>query len=142
MLACIERFFTELRKGEPNGLKRLDYAPEKVYNMLIRRVNDPTYFCHVLMDGDEVVGGMSGGIMSPFYTTDRIAYDEILYLKPERTHATLVIRLVKTYLKWAKDSGAIEVRLCNSTGQNFEGFSKLCNRLGMTQFEIGFMMRN
>lgn len=143
MIELTAQFLSEDRgsEGYVNHFKALDFNPKKLQDALNRGLNNPHFFCSLITEDEEIVGGLCATIGAPFYSSDLIAYDEIFYIRPDFTNLKAVFRLVGRYVNWARDTGAVECRLCSSTGFNQHGFTILCKRLGFSQFEIGFMRK-
>ena len=143
IITLIEDFLQEDRGdvSYENHYKSIDFDKQKVYSTLINRHNDPDFFCHVVLCDQEIVGGFCAYIAQPFFTTDRIAYDQLLYITPTFVNVRAVIRLIQKYVEWASQRNVVECRLCSSTGYNQEAFTKLCKYTGFKSFEIGFVRR-
>jgi hypothetical protein len=90
---------------------------------------------------ENIVGGLCAELSTPVYSSDLIAYDQILYTVPDFNNVKALIALIKSYVKWAENIGAVEARLCSTTGYKQDGFTKLCNRFGFEQFGIDFARR-
>lgn len=143
MIERVEDFLNENRgvEGYENHYKHIDFDKQKVYNTLESRINDPDFFASLIFCDEEIVGGLCAYIASPFYSSDRIAYDQIFYITPTFLSVKAVIRLLQTYTKWAQQRNAVECRMCSSTGFKQEAFTKLCQLNGFKQFEVGFARR-
>jgi hypothetical protein len=128
-------------KEYTNHYKDVDFDRQKVHNTFIHRINDPDFFCNLIFADEDIVGGLCAYVAEPFFSSDRIAYDQLLYITPTFHNVKAVIRLFKSYIEWAERRNTIECRMCSSTGYNQEGFTKLCQRMGFTQFEVGFARR-
>ena len=116
-----------------NNYAGLDIDSEKLYNTLVRRENDPSFHPDIVLHDGEIVGALCAEIGAPFYAKTRIAYDHILYIFPDFQHPKLIFRLINRYRDWAKGQGADKIILSSSTGHNFDGFTKLCQRMGFEQ---------
>lgn len=140
-IISVEKFLTEDRtqNGYENHYKKLDIDKQKMYNLLYSKLSDPDFFCMLVFEDSEIVGGLCAYIAQPIFSSDRIAYDQLFYMQPDFKNLKAVVRLLSKYVEWAKERGAIECRMCSSTGYNQQGFTKLCNRYGFKQFEIGFV---
>lgn len=139
----IENFLTEDRGKENyvNHYKAIDFDRQKMHNILNRRHNDIDFFCNLIFADEEIVGGLCAFVAEPIYSSDRIAYDQLVYVTPTFRNVKAVIRLLQTYIEWAQRRSVVECRLTSSTGFNQQGFTKLCQRMGFTQFEVGFVRR-
>ncbi len=90
------------------------------------------YKCFVAED-DGIVFGMIAGYLTGVFFSPKylLAHDMVLYVQPEfRGHGTVVVRLIKSFEKWAKASGAFRVLLGITVGINDEQAEGLYARLG------------
>jgi len=143
ILDHIHNFLVEDRgqEGYENHYKNIDFDRSKVYNTLINRVNDIDFFCNLIFLDQDIVGGLCAYVAEPFFSSERIAYDQIFYVTPTFANVPAVIRLLRTYVEWAEQRNVVECRMCSSTGYNQEAFTKLCQLNGFTKFEVGFARR-
>jgi hypothetical protein len=139
----IQQFLTEDRGEESytNHYKNFHFDVKKTERMLKRGLYNSKFFCHLIIKDEEIVGGLCANIGELSCFSDAVAYDELLYIVPEFKNLKALFKLIEEYCFWAQECGAIEARLCSSTGFNQEGFTKLCNKLNFHQFEIGFARR-
>jgi hypothetical protein len=142
MIAMVQASLIENRsQAFDHHYKGLDFDAEKVYKVLDRNVHNKDFFCLLLVQSEEIVGGLAAEIAEPMFSSSRIAFDHFLYIHPDHTNLRAVVRMIKNYICWAEDNNAAECRLCSSIGYNHEGFTKLCKYLKFNQFEIGFARR-
>lgn len=128
-------------EAHPNYYKDIDIDKEKLYKIVSSRLNDPLFFACVIISDNEIVGGMCAEIAAPIFSSDLIAFDQIIYTLPRYNVVKAILKLILHYHQWAKDRGAVEARLCTASGYKAEKFAKLAERCGFTQFEVGFSRR-
>lgn len=87
-----------------------------------------------------LLGGMAAHLYSPWYTDRLVSCDVVLYLAPERRGGLAAKRLIKTYIRWARDNGAEEVLIGNQTGIESERTLGLYERCGFTR--VGYNLRH
>lgn len=141
ILLCLERFLHDQRTQQSytNHYNKFDFNTEKVYNMLMKRVDDPKFFLDIIEEpGPQIRGGLCGEIMPLIFSDELIAYDHILYIDPGFKNNKALLRMILRYKTWAKDEGAVAWRLCSTTGFKQEQFAKLCQKLKMKQIGIDF----
>ena len=73
-------------------------------------------------------GWMMCACVEQWFSSDKIAFDYGLYIKPEFRGGTDAYRMISEYKKWAEGKGASEIRIGASTGVNTEAVSKLYER--------------
>lgn len=114
---------------------KVSYDAGKVSDLLNGNLRNPTFFCHVIVnDDDEPIGGLVAHICEYMTSREVYAQDLILFVPTGGGHKfTDVLQLLYRYVKWAKDWGARQVRLDQSTGHKMEKFAALAKRAGFHQ---------
>lgn len=129
ILNHLEQFFNENRGQDyENHYKHIDFDREKLYNHLKMNVNNVRFFLNVIEVDEEIVGGLCASVMRPFYSSDLIAYDQIIYTVPSYNVVSAVQELIKSYIRWSERRGAVECRLCSTTGFKERAFAALAKR--------------
>jgi len=143
MIELVKQFICEERVlGYRNRFFGIDFAEDKVYNLLKSRQADHLFFTNIVTnEEDRIIGGLTGAIHQPVFSRALIAQDYLLYLDPSFKSITALFALINSYVEWAEKEKAIEVQLSSSTGYNEEGFETLMRRCGFEQFGIGFSRR-
>lgn len=93
---------------------------------------DPNQCIFVAVARQEVVGLIWGLVTSLVWSPKKIAMDQMLYVLPEY-RGRLGVRLIKTYLGWAKEVGAEEVFISSASRVNEDRTFRLFERLGFNQ---------
>lgn len=64
----------------------------------------------------ELVGMMVASVFEPWYSQEKMAVEELLYVKPEYRGGRAAFMLVREFVTWAGRSGAKHIRAGASTG--------------------------
>ena len=120
------------------AFKGLAYDHEKMYKTLNEHLSNVDFFCKLIIADEEIVGGLCAYVATPIFSSDRFAYDQLLYVLPKFKDNTAVIRLIQSYTEWAKSRKVKQCYLRTSTLYKETGFTKLCQRLGFSHYETGF----
>lgn len=87
--------------------------------------------CLFVVDEGDKITGMIGGIMLDFwFSDDMYATDLVLYVDKEYRTKNYGYRLVKSFVKWAKDNDADEISTGISSGLDIDKAGRLFERLG------------
>lgn len=111
----------------------LDYDPEKIGKLCLQIVDDGSKLALVATKDGQIVGMLGAYITEHFFGSDKTAGDYVVYVRPEHRGSTAFIRLVRAYVAWAKDRGAKDIFVRQSTGMNINAIGDLYTRIG---FEI------
>mgnify|MGYP000918724954 CR=1 FL=1 len=94
----------------------------------------------VAEEDGEIVGGFIGFLSEHYFGRDKASYDLALFLQPEHRVGTLAMRLIRAYIKVAKEKGASEVVIANSTGVAKERVARLFEHAGFKHDGFVFSM--
>ena len=142
MINHVSNFLTENRgKDYQNHFASIDFAPDKLYEVLKSNVNNIEFFTNLIIADGEVVGGLCAIVAAPIYSNQKIAYDQLLYVTPRYNVVRAVRELIKSYVEWAERRGVHHCRLASSTGFNTKAFGMLCKRSGFIENETGYMRK-
>lgn len=142
ILNLVEDFFNENRGKEyVNNFSTIDFSRHKVYNELTSNLNNIEFFTNLIIVDGEVMGGLCAITATPFYSYQKIAYDQLLYVTPRYNDVRALKELIKSYVDWAQRRGVHHCRLASSTGWNTRGFAALCKRAGFIENETGYMRK-
>ena len=89
-------------------------------------------YCALARVGGEIIGGIVGCIAPHFFTTTLMAKDMALYIDPAHRGGSSAVRLVRGFEQWAKELGAKEVMLGQSTGIEIEKTRRWFEAIGYT----------
>lgn len=98
-------------------------------------VDDPAYG-----SGEVLVAALLAELSPAFFGPELMAVDYALFVTPRfRGRAAVALRLVATYVDWAKRNGARRVSLSSSSRMDCDAaFVKLAEKLGMSR--VGSVM--
>lgn len=80
-------------------------------------------------DGD-VIGGFAGYIVEHYFARTKVASDFGLFISPDFRGGMSAPRLLKAYIDWAKENGAVMIQAGITTGVHVEESTRLYERLG------------
>jgi GNAT superfamily N-acetyltransferase len=115
---------------EASRLNKLRYVPGKVYVLLSSMVGAEHCFVRVVEEQGEVIGGLVAAVEPHWFSTDLLAYDLALFVRPDKRGGLAAARLVAQYKVWAKERGAVITQLGISTGVNLASTGALLERIG------------
>lgn len=70
----------------------------------------------VATEGEKIIGGFIGAVEPHWFGDDLQAYDLALFILPEKREGLTAVRLIKEYIRQAKEQGASQISIANSTG--------------------------
>lgn len=88
-----------------------------------------------------IVGGFIGYLTEHFFGFDLASYDLALFLEPEHRGGITAARLIKAYIDQAREKGAAEIVVANSTGIAKERTAQLFARAGFSHDGYVFSMK-
>ena len=83
-------------------------------------------------------GVMLGDIVSPWFSSDRMGIEYVIYLQPEYRSGLVAARMINKWVNWCIDGGAVQIRPGVSTGN--ESVSRLYERLGFVKTGATFAL--
>lgn len=78
----------------------------------------------------EVIGGFAGLLTEHWASPSLVAYDLGLFIEPAHRGGTSAARLVRAFVRWARENGAQLITLGISTGVHAEETAKLYEAIG------------
>lgn len=141
ILDLVESFLHQERAGVVNHFNYLDFDRAKVYDILNRRISDKDFFCSVVVENDKIVGGLAGSVDELVFSRQLFAVEWLLYFTPSFSSVRVVLRLITSFVTWAKERNAMEVQIANSSGFKQEKFASLMKLAGFSQSMVGFSRR-
>lgn len=107
------------RMHEESSYNSMGFASDRVANMSALLI-EHGFAMVVEIDGN-VVGGMLGDVVTPWYTNERMGNDIALYIAPEHRKGTAAMKLLKKFEEWCLLMGAKHIRPGVSTGSTEAG---------------------
>lgn len=113
----------------------LAFDEQKVRDRFANLVaNDNAFVLVCEQEDGEIVGGFAGYVAEHWYSTDKAAQDLALFVRPDRRGGIAAARMVKAFIAWAKERGALQIVLGISTGVRVEETAALYRSIGLKQF--------
>lgn len=113
--------------------REFNFDQEKL-SKLIAGLIEQEYGIAIVSEEDGIIlGGIIGLVAEHYFGNDKISTDMGLFVQPESRNADIAKGLIKEYIKQAKQKGAIDICIGNTTGRGVEltgllyksaGFSK------------------
>ena len=123
---------------ESTNYKHMLFSPERVLEVILMTVENG--YISVIEQGDELIGIMAGCLVQPAFSRDFMACDYMLYVKPEYRGGMTAFRLVRDYIKWAKERGAKIITVGVTAGIDNSFAIKFYEALGFKQTGCHMMM--
>lgn len=122
----------ELYMEEAGTYAGLTYSPELTVGNVMLANRDPNQlFLLSVNSKGEAVGLLWALCLAAIpWSPDKIALDQIVYVKPEYRGTKHALGLIRYYEKWAEEVGAAELRLSIASGVHEEKTGKLYSKLG------------
>lgn len=80
----------------------------------------------------EIVGAFIGGITTDWQSEHKLAFDYVMYVKPEHRTSGVAKELVNAFVLWAKEMGADRINCGTATMVNTKQCAALYESLGFT----------
>lgn len=97
--------------------------------------------CAVVLEEDDIPIGATAGFLGPCpYNGDLIFNEMFIYLIPTCRGLAPLVYIVDYLKQWARDHGALEIRLGHFGGMN-SALSKIYERMGFDPWHTGFRQR-
>ena len=114
---------------QESRFSKYEYNVEKVINLASRLIDSDRGIVLLYEVDGEIAGGFMGEVMEQYFGPSLAAYDYALFVKSTHRGGTTAMRLVKEFVKQAKQKGAEEVVIANATGVDIQMVEKLYTKL-------------
>ncbi|MFA5135688.1 MAG: GNAT family N-acetyltransferase [Patescibacteria group bacterium] len=103
-------------------LQHSSYAP-LIYDKIkthdfLEELLDENGFLVVSERNGQIVGGMVGDVITPWFSNDKIGVEYILYMHPDYRTGRDAYRLIRSWVEWCKYQGVKQIRPAISSGIN------------------------
>lgn len=95
-------------------------------------------FAIVVEKEGQIVGGMLGDVITPWYAKKRMGIEHAVYLLPEHRHGLTAARMIQGWVKWCKANDAVQCRAGVTTGN--DNLERLYLALGFTRCGGNFVL--
>jgi len=87
----------------------------------------------IAVRGEETLGAILCSVSPAATCPSLIANEHAFYVRPERRSLIVAQQLLKSYVEWATEQGAVRINAGNSAGAPDEGYQKLLSRSGFSK---------
>ncbi|WP_336975342.1 GNAT family N-acetyltransferase [Acinetobacter pittii] len=115
--------------SESPVFKNRGYLPEKAAKHF-KWLLDGNGVIFLAIDKGQIVGGFAGGISTDWYSNHKLAYDHVMYVKPDKRSEGVAKALVQAFIGWAVGMGANNICCGTSTMVNTQNCIELYTSLG------------
>ncbi len=112
--------------------RNFDFNEEKLSSVAISMINSEFGILLVAED-KKIFGGIMGIVAEHYFGHDKTASDLGLFVNPDKRNSKAVIGLIKTYISKAKEMGAVDIMISNTTGYEYKSVGRLYEHIGFTQ---------
>jgi len=116
---------------------KFNYDEEKVKALITNLIKND-YGILLVAEGDKLLGGIMGVVAEHYFGYDKSASDLALFVPPENRNSRIAMRLIKEYIKQAKEKGAVDILISNTTGYKPETVGKLYKAMGFIQIGANY----
>lgn len=137
-LPVLSSLLEELYTQSPHSL--IPYDSLRVQENILLALQKPLVdrVALVAFHNDELVGLLFASCQLPLFSSNRVAIEEGLYLKPSARKTKLGDGLLKCYEEWAKEVAKVDC-VCYSSAGYDPRFDKMMHRKGYTTLETGYI---
>lgn len=118
----------------------MNFDEHKISGLLHRLIDGG--FAAVHEAGGQMVGLMIGAMGETWFGRDLNAIEYALYVTPDHRGGSAATRLLDAFTDWAKENGAREITVAQSTGVMVEKTAKFYQRMGFAPMGGVFKLRN
>ena len=118
-----------------------DFDPLKLANTISELIEVDRGIAIVAEVQGRVVGALIGYLAEHYFGNDLAAYVLALFIPPEHRNGMVGPQLIRQYIERARNKGASEIVLANTTGYEKERVGRLIERLGFRHDGYVFSMQ-
>ena len=122
----------EFIKEAPNYQKR-PYMTDKAAEHFTHLINGGGVIFIVEQD-QEIMGGFAGRVSGDWFNNTKIAFDDVMYVKPEFRKTRAAYVLIQTFIGWAAAMGVNRIQCGTTTGVESRACIRLYEHFGFTQY--------
>ena len=83
---------------------------------------------------NEIIGGFVGRISGDWFNNIKIAFDDVLYVKPEFRKSRAAYMLIQAFIRWAQLMGVSRIQCGTTTGVESAACIRLYKHFGFTEY--------
>lgn len=126
------------------GQRLIDEAPnysERPFNpealkQNLQSVLDSTGTIFIVVSGSNIVGGIVCLTTKDWFNDDLIAFEQVLYVKPEYRVTRAPLMLIDAFVEWAKSMNADRIQCGTTTGIQTKGCLRLYKKFGFREHGV------
>ncbi len=115
-----------------------DFGEQKVYDYFRQLIEEDWGIVISLVKDGEVIGGFAGLIYPQWFGKDKWASDIALFISPAHRGGRAALTLLRAYVAEAKEKGASQIVMANSTGFEQERVAQLFEAVGFSK--VGYVL--
>lgn len=119
-----------------------NFDAEKLRNYLFTCIWHDEGIALIAEHDGEIVGGFVGWAHEQYFGHDKVAVDLALFVDPDKRGAMAGAMLIKKFIEVAKEKGAAQIVISNSTGVDKERVGKLYEKMGMEHVGYVYSLNN
>lgn len=123
---------------EESSFAPMDYDVDRVKETISDLMNKSQFVVVAEDTNGEVIGGMAGMVTQSWFGNDMVANDLAVFIHPDHRGGMLMVKLIKTFVHWAKLAGAKQIRPGVVSGSRTA--EALYDRLGFARCGATFCM--
>jgi len=112
--------------------KRFDFSEKKVSTLLEQLISNENGIVLVAGTG-HIVGGILAIVAEHFFGHDKSSGDFALFVDPEHRNFRTVAQLIKAYINKARELGAVDIGVGNTSGYKIDEVGRLYETMGFTK---------
>lgn len=118
------------------------FDPEKLRNYLSTCIWHDDGILFVYERDGEIIGGFVGWMSEQYFGWDKVAVDLALFVEQDKRGAMAGALLIKRFIEYAKEKGAAQIVISNSTGVDKERVGQLYEKMGMEHVGYVYSLNN
>ena len=83
---------------------------------------------------NEIIGGFVGRIGGDWFNNIKIAFDDVLYVKPEFRKTRAAYMLIQAFIRWSQLMGVSRIQCGTTTGVESAACIRLYKHFGFTEY--------
>lgn len=109
------------------------FSPEKCAALACSLIDAPAGIVLVEESGGQIAGWLAGGIGEQWFSHELMAFEYGLFIAPAQRGGSAAFRMVKMFIRWARDNGASVINMGITTGVHEQRTGELYERLGLVR---------
>lgn len=124
--------------AESTVFREYDFDEPKLFAYFRQLIESDWGIVITLVKDDKVIGGFAGLIWPHWFGKDKQSSDIALFIHPDHRGGRAAMSLLRAYIAEAKEKGASQIVMANSTGFEQERIAQLFEAVGFTK--VGYVL--